>query len=227
MVLCTIFSIMPDAANEIVGADNEGLTFIWIPQLFAQMPLGRFFMALFFLALLFAAWTSLIAMIELATRVLTDAGISRKRAIAVVGTAGFLLGVPSALNQQVFLNQDFVWGVGLMVSGLFYAFAVLRYGVTRFRETLVNTPYSDLKIGRWWDWAIRLVMVQGIVLVVWWFYQVRTEPLLGTFGVANVLLQWGVAIGIFLLANGWLVRRMGVEDSEPLAELETTVMEAR
>jgi NSS family neurotransmitter:Na+ symporter len=227
MVLCTIFSIMPDAATEIVGADNEGLTFIWIPQLFAQMPLGRFFMALFFLALLFAAWTSLIAMIELATRVLTDAGISRKRAIAVVGTAGFLLGVPSALNQQVFLNQDFVWGVGLMVSGLFYAFAVLRYGVTRFRETLVNTPYSDLKIGRWWDWAIRLVMVQGIVLVVWWFYQVRTEPLLGTFGVANVLLQWGVAIGIFLLANGWLVRRMGVEDSEPLAELETTVMEAR
>ena len=37
MVLCTIFSIMPDAADQIVGASNEGLTFIWIPQLFAQM----------------------------------------------------------------------------------------------------------------------------------------------------------------------------------------------
>ena len=35
MVLCTVFSVMPDAACQIVGAGNEGLTFIWIPQLFA------------------------------------------------------------------------------------------------------------------------------------------------------------------------------------------------
>src|SRR5690606_23447259 len=27
VVLCTVFSAMPDAANEIVGAGNEGLTF--------------------------------------------------------------------------------------------------------------------------------------------------------------------------------------------------------
>lgn len=218
MVLCTIFSLMPDAASQIVGESNEGLTFIWIPQLFERMPLGRFFMALFFLALLFAAWTSLIAMIELATRVLTDTGIRRSRAIAIVGGAGFLLGLPSALNQQVFLNQDFVWGVGLMVSGLFYAIGVLRYGVTRFRSDLVNTPHNDLRIGRWWDWVIRLVVVEAIVLVLWWFYQVRSEPLFGTFGVGSVLLQWGVAIGIFLAANGWLVRRLDRTGGEVLAK---------
>src|SRR5690606_36546259 len=51
MVLCTVFSIMPDAASEIVGSGNEGLTFIWVPQLFARMPVGRFFMSLFFAAL--------------------------------------------------------------------------------------------------------------------------------------------------------------------------------
>jgi NSS family neurotransmitter:Na+ symporter len=220
MVLCTIFSIMPDAASQIVGESNEGLTFIWIPQLFAQMPLGRFFMALFFLALVFAAWTSLVAMIELAARVLTDAGVRRGLAVTVVGIAGFLLGAPSALNQQVFLNQDFVWSVGLMVSGLFYAIAVLRYGVTRFRMELVNTPDSDLRIGRWWDWAIRLVVVEAVILVVWWFYQVRSEPPLGTFGVGNLLLQWGVAIGIFLLANRWLVRRLEVVEGKASGELE-------
>jgi NSS family neurotransmitter:Na+ symporter len=220
MVLCTIFSIMPDAASQIVGESNEGLTFIWIPQLFAQMPLGRFFMALFFLALVFAAWTSLVAMIELAARVLTDAGVRRGLAVTVVGVAGFLLGAPSALNQQVFLNQDFVWSVGLMVSGLFYAIAVLRYGVTRFRMELVNTPDSDLRIGRWWDWAIRLVVVEAVILVVWWFYQVRSEPPLGTFGVGNLLLQWGVAIGIFLLANRWLVRRLEVVEGKASGELE-------
>ncbi|MFQ5530520.1 MAG: sodium-dependent transporter, partial [Gemmatimonadota bacterium] len=69
MVLSTVFAIMPEAASTIVGAGNEGLTFIWVPQLFAQMPGGNAFMIFFFLALVFAAWSSLIAMIELATRV--------------------------------------------------------------------------------------------------------------------------------------------------------------
>lgn len=205
MVLCTVFSLMPDAASQIVGAGNEGLTFIWVPQLFAMMPGGRFFMILFFLALVFAAWTSLISMIELATRVLVDGGLPRGRAIAMVGGFGFLLGVPSALNQQVFLNQDFVWGVGLMLSGLFFAVAALRFGVTRFRETLINRD-ADLPIGAWWDWAIRLVVVQAVVLVVWWFWQVRTEPLFGTYGVGNVLAQWGIALAVFLALNRWLSR---------------------
>jgi NSS family neurotransmitter:Na+ symporter len=58
MVLCTAFAIMPEAADTIVGAGNEGLTFIWVPQLFARMPAGNLFMILFFLALVFAAWSS-------------------------------------------------------------------------------------------------------------------------------------------------------------------------
>src|SRR5690606_25994235 len=204
MVLCTVFSIMPDAASEIVGAGNEGLTFIWVPQLFAQMPAGRFFMVLFFAALLFAALTSLIAMIELAVRVLTVGGMRRGAAVALVAAVGFVLGVPSALNQDVFLNQDFVWGVGLMVSGLFFALAVLRYGVRKFRETLLNTPHSEIRIGTWWEWAIRLVVVEAAALVVWWFWQVRGEPPFGTFGIGSVLVQWVIAIAFFLALNGWM-----------------------
>ena len=101
MVLCTIFAILPGAEQHIVGATNEGLTFIWVPALFATMPGGGFFMILFFLALLFAAWSSLIAMIEMATRVLVDGGMTRRRAIGMVGIFGFLLGLPSALSQDI------------------------------------------------------------------------------------------------------------------------------
>jgi len=209
MVLCTVFSLMPDAREQIVGAGNEGLTFIWVPQLFARMPAGAFFMIIFFIALFFAAITSLISMIELATRVLQDGGLSRSRALAVVGIGGFLLGIPSALSQEVFLNQDWVWGVGLMVSGLFFASAVLRYGVRQFRETLVNSAHADIHIGVWWEWAIRFVVVQALVLVAWWFYQVRAEPAWGPYGIANTLLQWGVALGLLLALNGWMVRRRG------------------
>ena len=201
-------ALTPDLIRQtITGAGNEGLTFIWVPQLFARMPGGSFFMILFFVALFFAAWTSLIAMIELSTRVMVDAGISRKRAIAVVGVIGFVFGIPSAVNADVFANQDFVWGVGLMVSGLFFAVAVLRYGVTKFRQTLINTEHSDITIGAWWDWAIRLVVVEAIVLIVWWFYNVRAEPLWAPFGIGNMVAQFAVALLVFIALNGWLVRR--------------------
>lgn len=207
MVLCTVFSIMPDAASQIVGAGNEGLTFIWVPQLFARMPGGSFFMVLFFLALFFAAWSSLIAMIELSTRILRDGGVERRTALAIVAAVGFLAGVPSALNRDIFNNQDFVWGVALMVSGLFFALAVLRYGVRRFRETLVNTEYSDVRIGRWWEWAIRIVVVLALTLVVWWVASVWGEPRWGAFGIGTMFVQFAIALAVFIALNGWMVRR--------------------
>ncbi|HSK18210.1 MAG TPA: sodium-dependent transporter [Longimicrobiales bacterium] len=220
MVLCTVFSLMPDAATQIVGAGNEGLTFIWVPQLFARMPAGSVFMVLFFAALFFAAMTSLISMLELATRVLQDMGVSRGRAITMIGVLGFGLGVPSALNADVFANQDFVWGVGLMVSGLFFAIAVLRHGVTKFRASFINTGDSDIRIGAWWDWAIRLVVVQALVLVGWWVWQVRGEEKWGAFGWANMALQFAVALTFFLAINGWLARRAGTvaphEEENPI-----------
>ncbi len=213
MVLCTVFSVMPDAAGTIVGAGNEGLTFIWVPRLFAEIPAGQFFMAIFFLALVFAAWTSLISMIELASRILQDMGLSRAQAIAVVGISGLLCGVPSALNMAVFRNQDWVWGVGLMLSGFFFALAVLRFGVTEWRETFINTDHSDIRIGGWWDWAVRLVVVEAVVLMGWMLWGSRGEgwratwTLFSDYNVGTVLIQWAVVLAVFMAANRFLVRR--------------------
>ncbi len=218
MVLCTIFSIRPEAHAEIVGAGNNGLTFIWMPQLFGAMPGGRFFMALFFLALFFAALTSLISMIELGARTLIDRGMRRGRAIAVIGAAAVVCGAPSALSLSFFTNQDSVWGVGLMLSGLLFGIAVLRYGVDRFRERFVNSPGCDMTIGRWWNVAMGLVVVEALVLLAWWLGQTllgvglraSLDPLrewsLGTF-----LLQWGIALAL-LLAFG---RRLARQPADP------------
>ncbi|MBI3983584.1 MAG: sodium-dependent transporter [Gemmatimonadetes bacterium] len=210
----------------IFGAGNEGLTFIWMPQLFARVPLGRLLMVFFFAALFFAAFTSLVAMIELATRVLVDAGMARGRALVGVGVAGFLLGVPSALSLDVLHNQDWVWGVGLMVSGLFFATMVAAHGVRRFREAHLNHEHSDIRIGAWWDVVIRvLVPLQAVVLLGWWFYQARGwDPAgwLAPFAVENVgtiLLQWGVLIVVLLAANRWLGDRVTRARSRPAEAL--------
>ena len=197
----------------IFGAGNEGLTFIWMPQLFARVPFGQFFMVLFFTALAFAAFTSLMAMIELATRVLVDAGVPRQRGVRIVGAAGFLLGLPSAFSLTVLGNQDWVWGVALMVSGLFFAIAVITHGVRRFREEQLNHAGSDIRIGRWWDVVIAtLVPLQAVVLLVWWLWQARAGDPEGwldpvePYGVGTILVQWAVVFIVLIAANRWLAR---------------------
>jgi NSS family neurotransmitter:Na+ symporter len=202
----------------IFSAGNEGLTFIWMPQLFARVPLGQVFMVLFFVALAFAAFTSLVAMIELGTRVLRDAGMERGRAVRTVGLAGFVLGLPSALSLQVLHNQDWVWGVALMVSGLFFAIAVLTWGVRRFREQQLNHEHSDIRVGRWWDVVVGvLVPLEAATLLVWWLWQARGwDPTgwLKPFAVENVgtiLLQWGIVLVGLLLANRWIAAHTRAE----------------
>lgn len=198
----------------IFQAGNEGLTFTWIPQLFARLPFGRLLMFLFFLALAFAAFTSLVAMIELGSRVLRDMGASRVRSAAIVTVLGFLLGLPSALSLDVLHNQDWVWGVALMVSGLFFAIAVITNGIRRFRDEQLNHAGSDIRIGAWWEVVIGvLVPLEAMVLLVWWLWQARgwdPEGWLKPLGIENVgtiVLQWGVVLVLLLLGNRWLASR--------------------
>jgi len=208
-------ALTPDLIQStIFAAGNEGLTFVWMPQLFARVPVGQLLMVLFFVALAFAAFTSLVAMLELASRVLRDMGVEHARAVQIVGAGGFVLGLPSAISLQVLHNQDWVWGVALMLSGLFFAIAVIVSGVRRFREEQLNHADSDIHVGRWWEIVIGVVVpLEAVVLLGWWLYQARgwdpagwLDPL-GVENVGTILVQWGVVLGVLLTANGWLARR--------------------
>ncbi|MDZ7720609.1 MAG: sodium-dependent transporter [Balneolaceae bacterium] len=191
------------------GPASTGLTFMWMPQLFNEMTGGRIFAILFFLGLTFAAFSSLISMIELATKVFVDMGVARKNATIGVCIVGFLFGMPSAISVDFLANQDFVWGIGLMVSGGFISFAVIRFGADKFRDTLVNTDESRIKLGYWWSIIIKYVIpVEVITLLVWWIYLSATSfapdtwynPL-SSFSVATVFLQWGVMMILFKIYN--------------------------
>ena len=195
----------------VFSESNTGITFIWMPELFRTMPYGRFFMTLFFAALAMAAFTSLVSMVEVVTRSLEDAGFARRKAIRAVALGAFLLGIPSALSMSVLDNQDWVWGVALILSGLFFALAVGRYGTRRFREETLNHEHSDVRIGRWWDFVIRaIVPFEAVVLTVWLLFQSwRDNPdgwlapfdTANVFNVGTVLIQVGVVVVVLLLCN--------------------------
>lgn len=219
-IMCTVFAVLPEAeARTALAAGNEGLTFIWLPRLFQAIPAGKLFLALFFLALSFAAMSSLIAMIEMATRIAVDLGMSRKNAVPLVGVVGFLLGFPSAWKLGFLQNQDWVWGLGLMVSGLFIAIAVIKFGAARFRDELINTPEERRPIGRWYSYVITyLVPLEFVALMVWWFYQsIKVYDPEGwwnpfhSLSVGTTVLQWAVLIALLILANRWWANRVGAK----------------
>ncbi len=93
----TIFGIVFSAGKE-PGA-GPGLVFVTLPSLFANLPLGNFWAALFFLLLGFAALTSGISILEVAVAYFVDErGFSRKVATLVFGSVIFALGIASVLS---------------------------------------------------------------------------------------------------------------------------------
>jgi NSS family neurotransmitter:Na+ symporter len=210
-IIPTVFAILPaEQALSVVsdtGPVSTGLTFIWIPRLFEEIAGGRLFLFVFFLALSIAALSSLISMIELGTRIVMDFGLTRHKGIAIIGGGCFVLGLPSALSPSFFQNQDWVWSIGLLLSGLFFTVTVMSYGVDRFRREMVDSPDNDLRLGKVFDIAVRFfIPIEFLAMITWWFTQAITtyDPQLWwhpfrTFSVGTCIFQWGVLIALLLV----------------------------
>ena len=106
-------------------------------------------------------------------------------------------------------RPDWVWGLGLMISGLFVAVAVIRYGPARFRQELIELEPSHVRLGRLYDWTITyLIPVQFAVMFGWWMYQavVVYDPEawwnpIRMYSVGTCVLQWGVVLVVLRLLN--------------------------
>ena len=149
-VLSAIFAVNPDPLATVTGG-SSAITFLALPEVFAQAPggtIGPLIMtAMFFLALSFAALTSMISTVELCVRNFVDHGYERERSVLITGIAIFIFGLPSAILWvkldsagvafPEFLEvQDHIWGYGLMFSGLFIAFSIWKYGYLKWKAAV-------------------------------------------------------------------------------------------
>lgn len=231
-VLCTLFALQSvDFAQEALGAGNEGLAFIYFSQLFAEMPGGAFFGPLFFLALAVAGLSSLVAMVELATRNITDMGLPRRTAVLGITAVAFIAGLPSAFSLEIFGNQDYVWGVALLFSGLMAATAMMKYGLARARAEVVAT--ASFPVGAWFTWCIRLFPAMFTAVMGFWIYQAVAvfdpdqwwNPL-APYSLATLLVQWALLLVVVLLLNNYLAHKIhpgpmsGAEDPDTQPDTE-------
>jgi hypothetical protein len=138
-------------------------------------------------------------------------GRSRTPAIGIIVAGMLIFGLPSAISLDYLVNQDLVWGLGLILSGLCFSILIIKHGVKRFREEVINGPTaseSDWKIGLWWELIMKfLVPIQVATLLGWWviytpIVSATTQwwnPFTAT-SLASVLVQWGlIAIACFSL----------------------------
>jgi neurotransmitter:Na+ symporter, NSS family len=95
-----IFPIL--LAAGLSPGQGPGLIFVTLPLAFAEMPLGLFFGTLFFVLLVFAAWTSAISLIEPAVAFLVEnLGLTRVFATTAVAMLAWLLGIAALLSLNV------------------------------------------------------------------------------------------------------------------------------
>lgn len=205
MIFPALFAIMGAGAVDYVSGTSwkGGIAFQAVPIIFKEMTGGPILNILFFFGLASAALTSLVAMVELSVRFFMDFQLSRKKAMLITLGLCVVVGTPSALSDTVFDNQDFVWGVGLIISGLFLAFMVIRHGIAKFRGNLLNRNAGVVKAGKWFHFAMYLVIVEGLVLLGWWLYYGGNRSL-----AISCVVQWGLVIGLLIAFRQKLAKRM-------------------
>lgn len=226
VVLPAIFGLSAnlEVANQVALQGGTGLTFVYLSQLFGTMPGGNFIAIFFFLALSLAALSSLIPMLEVGVVNLMDMGVSRKIASLGVILFGFVGGIPSATSMLFFNNQDTVTGYALWISGMFFVYALIKYGVERARQEDINTPWTDFNFGKWFNLALYAAPVFSAWLLFDTFKALLSQEnrwqVFGTdWSFATITLQFAVYLAIGLLTMNFFNNKIGFgvqPDDEPL-----------
>lgn len=95
-------------ANGLAPGKGPGLIFETLPIAFGHMPGGTFFGTLFFVLIVFAAWSSAISLLEPAiTWLVENRGMKRLNAAVWTGLFTWALGIGTILSFNVWSGKDY------------------------------------------------------------------------------------------------------------------------
>lgn len=166
----------------LAASEGPGLIFVTLPIAFGNMPFGTFFGTLFFVMLVFAAFTSAIAMIESTVAWLVETkGVRRRNATLFTGLSLWLLGLLTVFSfaganwatfewtllgkpiKSFFELKDYLTSaIMLPIGGLFIAIFVgwiMPEKVTAEELATSSTAYQV------WRFAIRWITPIAVIIV--------------------------------------------------------------
>ena len=163
-------------AYQLEAAQGPGLIFNTLPLAFGQMPGGVFFGTLFFVLLVFAAWTSSISLIEPAVAWLVEKkGLTRFSASIVCGLVTWFVGLGTVFSFNIWESYklfgktffdllDFLTAnIMLPLGGLFIAIFVgwvMRNSSVEDEIAMESSAYY-----RVWKFLVKFVTPVGVFLI--------------------------------------------------------------
>lgn len=165
--LLAAFVIIPAVfAFNMDPASGPPLMFITMPEIFKQMPAGRMFSSIFFIAVLFAGMTSLVNLFEAPIEALEERfKFSRKKSVLTIGITAAIIGIfiedGNILGTWMDIVSIYVIPLGALLAGIMF-FWVCGPKFARDAAQLGR----EKEIGNWFDPMGRYVFV-GLTIIVY------------------------------------------------------------
>lgn len=161
-------------------SSGAGLTFVTLPAVFSEMPMGQLFGAAFFFLLFLAALTSAISLLEpIIAYMIEEHGWTRKRAALTLGTIIFIVGIFASLSNgvlsefkiagKVFFDQlDWVSNNLLLpLGGMFTAlFISWIWGTDNALREVTNEGLLKFDLGVFWANIMLKYVAPALVFIV-------------------------------------------------------------
>lgn len=165
-------------ANQLQPAAGPSLIFRTLPIAFKNLPFGSFFASLFFLLLLFAAFTSVIALLEVSVAwLIENHKIPRPRAVLIAGILSWILSLGTVLSFTrhpyfSYHGVTFFQVIDFITSAIMLPLGALFIAI--FSGWLLPKEYIHAKLGwnmngKWfycWRWIKRYLAPIAIILIL-------------------------------------------------------------
>lgn len=164
-ILAALVVIPAVFAFDLDLASGPPLMFITMPMVFQMMPLGRLIMIIFFVAVFFAAITSLINLFEAPVEALQNKfKLSRPAAIGVIAVIAVAVGLVIENGDTVSTWMDVVSIYVIPLGALLAAFMFTWICPKGFAMEQVQTG-REKKLGKWFEYLVKYGFVGTTVIV--------------------------------------------------------------